>query len=241
LDLLGEDPAAMVAWLRGLPKPCGIFTGTDSWARAVSRYARAAGVRVPEQLAMVGADNDELECELMAPSLSSVMIPWQEVGQRTAEMVGEALGGRLENGKRVVVSPSTVVGRRSSEVLAIDDPLVAQAVRWIRTHADRRVTVPMVASAVGGGRQRLERRFRAILDRTVLEEIRRAHVETAKHLLATTRADLREIAKRSGFTPAGVLNGAFVREVGTTPGAYRRRIKNELRQDQPAGAGADFS
>jgi LacI family transcriptional regulator len=230
LDRMGEDPTAIVEWMRGLPKPCGVFTCKDSWGRTVARYAQVAGVRVPEQLSMVGVDNDVLQCELMAPSLSSVMIPWQEVGQRAAAMVAGALGGRLEIGTRSVVSPTTVVARRSSEVLAIDDPLVEQAVRWIRAHADRRLTVPMVANAVGGGRQRLERRFRAVLDRTVLEEIRRAHVEAAKLLLATTSADLRHVAKQSGFATAGVLNGAFLREVGTTPGAYRRRVAKELRQ-----------
>jgi LacI family transcriptional regulator len=234
-DRLGEDPSAIVEWLQGLPKPCGVFTCTDGWGRMVARYAEVAGVRVPEQLSMVGADNDVLQCELMAPWLSSVMIPWQEVGRRAAAMVAGALGGRLEIGTRAVVSPTTVVARRSSDVLAIDDPLVEQAVRWIRSHADRRLTVPMVANAVGGGRQRLERRFRAVLDRTVLEEIRRAHVEAAKHLLATTSADLHQVAKQSGFATAGVLNGAFLREVGTTPGAYRRRVAKELRQSEEEG------
>jgi LacI family transcriptional regulator len=236
LDRRGEDPSAIVDWLRGLPKPCGVFACTDSWGRTLARYAQVSGVRIPEQLSIVGVDNDVLQCELMAPSLSSVMIPWQEVGQRAAAMVAGALGGRLEIGTRTVVSPTTVLARRSSEVLAIDDPLVEQAVRWIRAHADRRLTVPMVASAVGGGRQRLERRFRAVLDRTVLEEIRRAHVEAAKLLLATTSADLRHVAKQSGFATAGVLNGAFLREVGTTPGAYRRRVAKELRQSADDGA-----
>jgi LacI family transcriptional regulator len=121
--------------------------------------------------------------------------------------------------------------RRSTEVLAVDDELVASAVRWIRENADRRLTVPMVARAIGGGRQRLERRFRAVLDRTVQEEIRRAHVEAARHLLTTTRAKLPEIAKKSGFTNAGLLNAAFLREIGTPPGVYRRRLRRESGTD----------
>jgi LacI family transcriptional regulator len=227
-----EDPATIVSWLRSLPRPCGIFAGTDAWARTVARYVHVAGLRIPEDLALVGADNDTLECELMAPRISSVVIPWQEVGRRAAELTMDALMGRPPAQPRVVVSPVTVVARRSTELLAIRDPLVADAVCWIRAHADQRLTVPMVASAVGGGRQRLERRFRATLDRSVLEEIRRARVEVAKQLLATTRTDLREVARQSGFATAGVLNGAFVREVGTTPGAYRRQLAREL--DSPA-------
>jgi LacI family transcriptional regulator len=218
----------MVAWLRALPKPCGIFTCTDSWGRVVARYAREASLRVPEDLALVGADNDVLECELISPPLSSVMIPWEEVGRNAATLVRLALGNQRIARRRVVVSPVTVVARRSSDVLAVDDALVATAVAWIRDHADRRLTVAMVAHAVGGGRQRLERRFRRALDRTIQDEIRRAHVETAKHWLATTRASMPEVAKRSGFSSASLLSVAFRREVGMPPGAYRRRVQKRF-------------
>jgi LacI family transcriptional regulator len=224
----GERPAAMVAWLRALPKPCGVFTCTDSWGRVVARYARAAGLRVPEDLALVGADNDVLECELISPPLSSVMIPWEEVGQNAAMLVRLALGNQRIARRRIVVSPIAVAARRSSDVLAVDDALVASAVAWIRDHADRRLTVAMVARAVGGGRQRLERRLRRALDRTIQDEIRRAHVETAKHWLATTRAAMTEVAKRSGFTNASLLNVAFRREIGMPPGAYRHRVQKQF-------------
>jgi len=223
-----ENAAAMVAWLRSLPKPCGIFTITDGWARTVARYARVAGLRIPEDLALVGADNDELECELIAPSLSSVVLPWREVGRSAATFVQHALAGRRIDGERSVLAPIGVVSRRSSEVTAIPDELVDKAVTWIRSHAERRLTVTMVARAVGSSRQRLERRFRGVLDRTVQKEIRRAHVEAAKGLLATTPAGLAEVAKRSGFTTAALLSVAFQRELGMPPGLYRRRLKAEL-------------
>jgi len=222
-----EDPAAIIEWLRGLPKPCGIFTVTDNWGRAVARYARVVGLRVPEDIALVGADNDTLECELISPTLSSVMIPWQEIGRNAAGLVQQALSKRPIEAQKIVVPSAGVVARRSSEILAIRDPLVAEAVRWIRAHVEQRLTVPMVAQAVGGGRQRLERRFRAVLNRTIQEEIRRAHVERAKQLLATTHAGMGEIAKQSGFTTAALLNVAFRRELGITPGSYRRTVQPE--------------
>jgi LacI family transcriptional regulator len=224
----GEDPKAILEWLQALPKPCGIFTITDGWARTVSRYARVAGLRVPEELALIGADNDVLECELMSPALSSVMIPWYDVGRRAATLVNQALSGKSIAGQRTVMQPVHVIPRRSSDVLAIDDPLVAHALSWIRSNADRRLTVPMVAHAVGGGRQRLERRFRGVLDRTVQEEIRRAHVERAKALLAATQAPLPEVAKSSGFTNASLMSVAFRRELGMPPGTYRRRVRQAL-------------
>ena len=221
-------PAAMVEWLRSLPKPCGIFTCSDGWARPVVRCARVAGLRVPEDIALVGADDDVLECELMAPPLSSVMIPWQEVGRSAARLVQQALSGESSADKRLVISPLAVQVRRSSDVLAIEDELVADAVRWIRTNIDRRITVSMVARGVGSARQRLERRFRGVLDRTVKDEIQRARVETARELLRTTSAGLAEVAKRSGFTTSALLNAAFRREIGMPPGVYRRRVLQQL-------------
>jgi LacI family transcriptional regulator len=221
----GEDPRAILEWIHGLPKPCGMFTITDGWARTVARYARLGGVRMPEQLALIGADNDVLECELLSPALSSVIIPWHDVGHGAAELVQQALSGRSIANERKVIPPVHVVARRSSDVLAIEDPLVARALDWIRQNADQRLTVPMVARAVGGGRQRLERRFRSTLDRTVQEEIRRAHVERAKSLLETTQATLPEVAKSSGFANASLMSVAFRRELGMPPGNYRRRVR----------------
>ena len=220
-----EDPAAMAAWLRGLPKPCGVFACADAWARVVARYARTTGLRVPEDVAIVGVDNDAIECELTAPPLSSVAIPWRTVGQSAASLVRLFLAGGDIAGRRIVVSPAHVVTRRSSDAIAISDMVVGSAVAWIHRHADTRVTVPEVARAVGSTRQRLDRRFRSVLGRTVLHEIRAAHVEAAKRLLSTTRLELPEVAAQSGFTNAALLNVAFRRVVGEPPGAYRRRVR----------------
>ena len=223
-----ENPAAMTAWLRGLPKPCGVFTCTDGWGRTVARYAHLAGLRIPEDIALVGADNDALECELISPPLSSVVIPWHEVGQSAAKLVRAALAGQPPEAARVVIRPIAVVARRSSDLLAVDDPLVARAVAWIRANVARRMTVTMVARAAASGRHRMERAFRRALGRTVQEEIRRAHVDSAKRLLETSRSSLSEIAKLSGFTNPALLTVAFQREVGVTPGLYRRRVQQEL-------------
>lgn len=223
-----ENPSAMVAWLLALPKPCGIFTCTDGWARTVVRYAQIAGLRVPEDLALIGADNDALECALMSPPLSSVLIPWREIGRNAAKLVQRALSGKAVAVERVVTTPLTVVVRRSSEVLAVDDQTVARAIAWIRDNSARRITVPGVARAAGSGRHRLERAFRRLLGRTIQAEIRRARVEAAKRLLEASRSSLAEIAKTTGFKTASLLTVAFQRELGMTPGAYRRLVQPEL-------------
>jgi len=228
----GENAEGIIQWLLELPKPCGIFTCADHWARIVARYVRLAGLRVPDDIALVGVDNDVVECHLLSPPLSSVMIPWQELGAHAAHLVQRVLQGQAVGRQHWVAPPIGVAARRSSEIFAIEDALVAKAVRWIRQNAHQHLNVPMVADAVGGGRKRLERRFRRALDRTVQEEIRRARVETAKGLLGTSRASLADVAKRSGFSTAALLSVAFKREVGMTPGAYRRRVALALTDEE---------
>jgi LacI family transcriptional regulator len=220
-----ECPAAIMEWLSRLRKPCGIFALCDAHARMLARYARAANLRVPEDVALVGVDNDTFECEITAPPLSSVAVPWRSVGESAARLVQLGLRGTPIAGRRVLVKPLDVVVRRSSDAFAIENSLVSAAVAWIHGHADGRLTVPLIASAISVSRQRLERHFRRHLGRTVVEEIRRTRVEVARRLLSTTQLPLPEIAKRSGFTNSALLSVAFRREVGVPPGAYRRHAR----------------
>jgi LacI family transcriptional regulator len=220
-----EEPAAITAWLEQLPRPCGVFACTDSWARVVARYAQVAGVRIPEDLALIGADNDTVDCELAWPPLSSVAVPWRTVGQKAASLVEQALSGGDISGERIVVPAVDVIARRSTDVTAIDDPIVARAASWIAEHAGRPLTLQTVARATSCSRQRLEQRFHAAIGRSVMQEVRRARVEVARRLLATTNLSLPLIARQCGYTSAALLSVAFRRETGMPPGAYRRRLR----------------
>jgi LacI family transcriptional regulator len=227
-----EIPPALVSWVSGLPKPCGVFAGSDSWARVVARYAEVAGVRIPEEVALIGVDNDTVDCELAAPPLSSVAIPWRTVGEHAAALVARVLSGKFTTGDKVIVSPVDVIPRRSTEATAIEDPLVARAVSWITTHAGRGLTLDVVARASACSRQRLEQRFRAAIGRTVMQEVRRVRVDAAKRLLATTDGALRLIARQCGFADAAALSVAFRRHTGMPPGEYRRRFRGlDLTED----------
>jgi LacI family transcriptional regulator len=214
-----------MAWLKGLPKPCGIFAGCDSWARVVARYCKVCGIRIPEEVALIGVDNDLVECEIQSPPLSSVAVPWRAVGHEAARLVQLALAKKAIAGRKVIVPPLDVIARRSTEVLAIDDPLVAEAVRWICDNAGRRISVAAVVRATATSRQRLERRFRAELGRTIMQEVRRARVNTAKQLLITTSLELSKVAKLSGFATPALFSVAFTRELGQSPSNYRRAFR----------------
>ena len=153
-------------------------------------------------------------------------VPWRRVGEEVAAPSdGRSWGGATQPAARWSPrsSGSPFVGHA-----AIEDRIAVAAVAWIRSNAQSRLSVPAVARAARVSRQRLERRFRAVLGRTVMQEIRRARVELAKRLLATTRLGLPAVAERSGFTSAALLNAAFRSELGTTPGAYRRRVEGLL-------------
>jgi LacI family transcriptional regulator len=227
-----EDPAAIIAWLEQLPRPCGIFACTDSWARVVARYAQVAGVRIPEDLALVGVDNDTMDCELASPPLSSVCVPWRTVGEEAARLVGRALAGAPVARERVVVPPADVIPRRSTDVAVVNDPIVARTMSWIGEHLGRRLTLNVIARAAMCSRQRLEQRFQAAIGRTVMQEVRRARVDSARPLLSTTELPLPRIAEQCGFTSAALFSVAFRRETGIPPGAYRRRFRGAHSGDE---------
>jgi LacI family transcriptional regulator len=227
-----EDPAAIAAWLAQLPRPCGVFACTDSWASVVSRYAQVAGVRIPEDLALLGVDNDTLDCELASPPFSSVCVPWRTVGEKAAGLVARALRGAEPLRERIVVPPVDVIPRRSTDVSVTDDPIVARALSWISDHVGRRLTLNGIARAAACSRQRLEQRFQAAIGRTVMQEVRRSRVDVARRLLSTTELPLPLIAEQSGFTSAALLSVAFRRETGIPPGAYRRRFRGVHSRDE---------
>jgi len=227
-----EDAPAIMSWVERLPTPCGMFTCTDSWARVVARYAQVAGVRIPEDVALIGVDNDTVECELASPPLSSVAVPWRTVGEKAAWLVGRALAGLSIAGQRIVVPPVDVIPRRSTDVTAVDDPVVARVTSWILEHVSRRLTLQAIARATSCSRQTLEARFRASVGRTVMQEVRRARVDVARRLLSTTNLSLPLIARQCGFTSAAVLHAVFRRETGMPPGAYRQRFRGLHLRDE---------
>jgi LacI family transcriptional regulator len=220
-----EDPTAIVTWLEELPRPCGVFACTDSWASVVARYAQVARMRIPEDLALIGVDNDPMDCELASPPLSSVCIPWRTLGEEAATLVGRALAGTAVARVPVVIPPVDVISRRSTDVAVVNDPIVARTLAWIGEHLGRRLTLNVIARAAMCSRQRLEQRFQAAIGRTVMQEVRRARVDLARRLLSTTEMPLPRISNECGFTSASLFSVAFRRETGIPPGAYRRRFR----------------
>jgi LacI family transcriptional regulator len=225
-DLLWSLNERVEKWLAALPKPIGVFVPNDIWCYQLLEICRQIGLRVPEDVAMIGVEIDGLLCELARPPLTSIAIPAERIGKEAAGLLDRLLADSRPLPSTLLVPPLGVVTRQSTDVLAIDDPEVAAAVRFIREHGLARIRVRDVLQAVPVPRRTLERRFRLALNRGIGEEIRRARIERARFLLASADHSMSEIAQRSGFSNAEQLSTAFHRETGLTPTAYRRQSRD---------------
>jgi LacI family transcriptional regulator len=209
-------------WTRSLRPPVGVLTSSDILARYLCAHGTTAGLRIPDDLAVVGSGNTMLLCELLDPAISSLDHGFERVGRRAAELLEALMAGRTLPPSPVRVPPSGLVPRRSSDVFAVEDAGVAAALRAIWASSHRPTKVAGVLAAVPTSRRTLERRFRELLGRTVHDEIRRAHVEQAKRLLVETADPLKAVATRSGFRDPQQFSRVFRASEGLTPGEYRR-------------------
>jgi LacI family transcriptional regulator len=211
----------LAKWLQTLQKPVALLARDDLRAREVLDACRVASLHVPEAIAVLGVNDDELICEMANPPLSSVVHNARRVGYEAAAMLD-----RLMSGKKViadiVVDPISVHTRQSTDLLAIEDAEVATAVRFIREHACEGIHVEDVLDQVALSRRALEKRFRAAVGRPPHMEIRHAQLERVKELLVGSDFKLEKIAEITGFSSAQYLAGLFRRVMNMTPGAWRQ-------------------
>lgn len=215
----------LVRWVRKLPKPVGILACFDLRGRQLLEACRGAAVRVPDDVAVIGVDNDPVLCELADPPLSSVEPDSHRTGFIAAQLLGRMMAGKKVKAGEYAVAPVRIAARRSSDALAIDDPDVSAAVRYIREHACDGASVEHLLDSVPLSRRILEKRFRHLLGRSPHEEIIRCRVQRARELLRTTDLPLKAIAKRIGIAHAEYVNVVFRRMTGQTPGDFRREAR----------------
>jgi LacI family transcriptional regulator len=218
---------ALAGWISELPKPIGVMACTDPNAHHVLDACRRAGVSVPEEVVVIGVDNDEDLCRLSNPPLSSVAANPRQIGYEGARLLHQLMsGGSRSNLDEVLIPPLGVVMRLSTDVTAIEDKVVAEAVSFIRKHACEGIQVDDVAKKIGRSRTTMYRLFERLLGRSPNDEILRVKLERAKMLLVHTGDSLEEIAFRTGFSSASYLSVAFKREIKMTPGEYRSSTGN---------------
>lgn len=219
--------ARLISQLRALPKPVGVFAANDQLGVYLLDACLRAGLAVPEEVAVVGCENDETLCTLATPPLTSVELDGPHVGYEAARLLDELM--RTPKKRRpapprppLLLPPRHIITRESSDDLVITDPLVARASRLIRQRCQEGLSVDDLCSALHASRSTLERRMKTALGRTPKDEILRLRFRDVERLLLTTDLTLDQIAERTGFTHASYFQAAFRGRYGLTPGAWRQ-------------------
>jgi LacI family transcriptional regulator len=221
----GKDQERMARWIRTLPKPLGLMACNDVRGQQVLNACRSVDAAVPDEVAVVGVDNEEVLCELCDPPLSSVMPNPEQIGYEAAELLDRLINeGRTPVEERAI-KPLGVVARQSTDVLGIEDPDVAAAVRHIRENACNGLTVDDLVAALSVSRSLLERRFRRCLRRSPQQEIRLVQLKRVRQLLSETTLTLDAIAALAGYEHPEYMSVVFKRLTGQTPGEYRQLLR----------------
>jgi len=210
-------------WLSSLEKPCGLFATNDQLGFWVLDAARRAGISVPEQLAVIGAENDKTLCETAWPPLSSVQLRGQNAGYLAAKLLDEWMNKKVIPPKETLLPPGDIIVRQSSDIVAVEDERVARALHYIRRKAADGIGVDDVAREVALSRSALERRMKAMIGRSPGEELIRIRFSQVERLLAQTDLTLDAIAERAGFKHPQYMAEAFRKRFEMTPGEYRKR------------------
>jgi LacI family transcriptional regulator len=217
-----QQQAWIARWIAGLPKPVGILAANDDRGLQVLDACRRKQIAVPDQVAVLGVDNDEYLCSLSLPPLSSVDVNSEETGYQAASLLDRMMGGKRPPKRLREIKPAGVIVRRSTDVLATDDGEVIRAIRFIREHACRPIRADDVVQHVSVSRTSLESRFRSVLGRTLHQEIRKVQIDAATTLLASTDLPIKQVALRSGFKNVHYLSRVFSAMVGQPPAEFRR-------------------
>ena len=218
----------MGRWLNSLPQPIGLMACNDICGRRILNLCRVHGLRVPEHMAVIGVDNDEVLCDLAEPPMSSIMLPTERIGYQAAELLSGMMDGTKPLHHEMLIPPSDVMRRRSTDAAAVEDPYVAAALAFIRAKADTGINVVDILDHLANihlpvSRSTLDRRFRETLHFSPKDQILNIRLERVRQLLVDTTDSVEQIARRVGLAGAAQLAALFKHRTGQTPGEFRER------------------
>lgn len=220
-SLLSSGLAGLAGWLAALPKPVGVVACNDMWAAQVLRACSEHGMRVPDDVAVIGVDDDPVFCHISDPPLTSIDGNAHAIGHAAAAMLDGMISREESPPPITFIEPAAVQTRGSTDVLAISDPGTVAAVRFVRAHACDGLTPAGAASQLGISVRTIERMFTKHLGHSPAVEIGRVRLERARELIAATELPLAEVARRAGFFHAESLHRIFKKQFGVSPGRYR--------------------
>ena len=209
------------AVMKKVPKPMAIFAPSDVTCVHVMQSAMALGLKVPEDAAILGANNDELICDFAPVPLSSVRLNFTQWGFEGAALLDKVMQGQAPEKNVPLIRPVGVVSRQSTNIRLVPDEQVAKALRYIWDHLDHPLTVDEIAGHVGVSRATLGRLFRKHMRRSIIDEIASNRLEKARELLALGKLPVKEVAAACGFSTPNYFNNVFRKATGATPRKFR--------------------
>lgn len=218
-----EEPDLMADWIKTLPKPCAIFACTDDRCRQLSEACKRAGIMVPEEIALLGVDNDELVCDFASPPLSSIMLNAEKTGYDAAAVLHRMMQGESVGEITIPILAPRVITRQSTDIVAIEDPVAASALNYIHEHYHKGITVIDIARAAGVSRRVLEIHFRKSMNRSVYEEVLRLRMNHACVLLTETNLSIAQIAEALNYDEIKYFSRGFRKIIGVSPLAFRKQ------------------
>ncbi len=217
-----HEQEQITQWVRQLPRPVGVMASNDDLGHQVLDACLRADVHVPDELALVGVDNDPYLCNLTLPPMTSVDVNSERIGYEAAKLLDRLMRGDKPPELPVYLEPAQVIMRQSTDTMAVDDADVATVVRFIRDHACEGITIEDAFAKALVSRSTLTRKFKALLHRTPMAELTRVRLQKARQLLLETDLGIAQIADRCGFSEAKYLITVFHQTFGVTPGAFRK-------------------
>jgi LacI family transcriptional regulator len=215
------NQTAVANWLKSLSKPLAVFAADPYPARQLIEICQLEGVRIPDEIAVLAGDTDDLLCNIASPRISSVELACHKIGRAACELLATLMDGQPVPRDPILIPPLRVIARHSTEILAVEDRDLAQIVQYIRDRAAEGIRVSDILRAFPISRRSLEQRFRNILGRSPAEEIRRTRLQHARKLLVETDMSVAEVATASGVCSGAQLASAFRRYLGIRPTALR--------------------
>jgi LacI family transcriptional regulator len=220
--------ASVVGWLKELPKPTALLAWSAARGRQVIEACHYAGLRVPDDVAVLGGEYDDLMSNISYPPQSTIDQPSEQTGYAAAELLAKMMSGKKPPAQPLLFPPSRVNIRQSTDTLAIDDPLVREALELIRQQASKGIYVSEVVNKLSIARRTLEQRFIRSIGRTPAAEIRRVRLEEAKRLLIESDRSIADIARTTGFGQQDLFSRTFRRSVGLAPSEFRQQHHSGL-------------
>jgi LacI family transcriptional regulator len=219
-----EQQRRVGRWLKSLPTRTAVFTVDAHRGRQLAEICYWSGIRVPDHVAILAGDTDDLMCNVSTPPLSSLALAGRRIGYEAAALLDRLMQGERPEEKTYKIAPQGVISRQSTDILSIDDESVVRALRFIQVHAFQDIVVKDILAEVPISRRSLEIQFQHYLGRSPAEEIRRVRLEKGKELLARSDFSIGEIAVACGFANTTRFGVAFRKRYGQTPLAYRKQV-----------------